>query len=212
MEIASTFAVNAPRFRTGRFVYRTLNTVLTRIFGRYGGVAVLEYAAALSPTLRRLYCASREPLVRAECDHFLIAEQIQIQDYEKVVMIGGGALPVTAIHWAGRFEGPIVVLEKNRLTTLLCKKLIRKLGLGNVQVVCQDGAAYEEYDNSIVLFSLHVTNKPLVVSRVLGCGDNKQAICVRVTGEERFDNDLVKWRTIMEYENFKVLSAMRDPG
>jgi hypothetical protein len=195
-----------------RFVYRILNKILLGLLGRNAGVAAVEYVASVWPALGRVYCGTREPLVRAECNFFLASDVFDVRDIQKVIVVGGGAVPVTAMHWAGRFDGPIVVLEKNRLTTMLCKRFVRKRGLQNIQVLCLDGEAYEDYDNSIVLFSLHVTNKAFIVDKVLAAGMGKSAVCVRISADEQLDSTAANWRTIEEYRNFKVVAATAGRG
>jgi hypothetical protein len=190
---------------TSRFVYRLLNKILLSVLGRNAGVAALEYAASVIPALGRVYCGTREPLVRAECDYFLTSDVLDFQCFHQVVMVGGGAVPVTAMHWAARFDGPVVVLEKSRLATMLCKRYVRKRGFQNIQVLCLNGKAYEEYDNSIVLCSLHVTKKTCIVRKLLADATGKSIIFVRISNGEQLGTGAVNWHTVAEFRNFKVL-------
>ena len=122
-------------------------------------------------------------------------------------MVGGGSVPATAIYWANRFDKPIVVLDKSRLSTRLGSRLLRKLGFGHVEFLRLEGEAYDGYSDSIVLLSLHLTNKQAVADRAVTCG-GRMAICVRVARNEKFDTNAARWDAVKKYADFDVFAAL----
>jgi len=187
----------------GSFYY-VLDGLLRGVFGEDRGVALLEYFASHLRPLGRVYRATREPLVRLECDYFLDRKQEESWRYEKVVMVGGGAMPVTAIHWANRYGGPIVVLEKDAKTARLTKRTLEKLNIGAPVVLCQDGNDYEDYEGSLVLTSLHVTEKAAMARRALNRG--AVGVCVRLGEDEECGLGNLDNETIKRFSTLRVIA------
>jgi hypothetical protein len=197
--------------KISRIVYRILSRVLVGTLGQNVGVAAVERVASMFPTLVQVYCGTREPVVRAESEFFLASDDLHLHDFQKVVVVGGGSIPVTAMHWASHFGGPIIVLERNRRTTTSCRRLVRKRRLKNIQVLRMDGEAYEDYDNSIVLFSLHVTDRAAIIEKMVATATGKSAVFVRVPNDESLDVDGVSWQTVKEFRQFRVVMAIIKP-
>jgi hypothetical protein len=190
--------------KTSLFVYHYVDKTLGTILGRDNGTAALEFVAALLPPLARIYCSRREPMVRSEFDFFLSREALRPGQFDQVVMVGGGTIPITAMYWASRCSLPVIVLEKGSITTRLCRMQLRRLGLKHVSVHCISGEDYGRYANSIVLISLHATGKLQIVKKVLESGEGRKAVCVRTTGPEELGDTGVGWVTVAQYRDFGV--------
>ena len=202
-------AAKETQSRSLLIAFGRVERLLGRLLGSDLGVGVFEFLCSFSPALTRLYCLSREPLLRAEYDCLASSPDglgRKGQEDLKVVMVGGGPVPATAIYWAERFDGPIFVLEQSSRSVRRSRKLLKKLGFENVEVVCTTGELYDGYANGIALLSLFLTNKMQIANRVLESA-GQQTVCVRVAHGEKFDMDPARWRTVKSTAAFKVMVA-----
>jgi len=193
--------------RSSLIAFERVGLLLARLLGGDRGVGVFEFLCSLSPALTRFYCLSREPLLRSEYDCMASSSGGLGQEGLKVVMVGGGPVPATAIYWAERFDGPIVVLEKSSRRVRRSRKLLERLGFKNVEVVCTTGESYDGYANSITLLSLFLTHKTQIADRALQSA-GRQTVCVRVRHGESFDADPSRWRTVKSTDSFEVVVAV----
>jgi hypothetical protein len=197
----------------GRFwwvVFRLLRNVSCAVFGKDAGIALLEYAASCVRPLTQVYCQTRAAVVQAEFDYFASLPGAGPDQFERIVMVGGGAVPVTAIYWACHCRRPIVVLEKVRLTTWFCRRLLRRMKLQNVEVRQINGEDYDGYGACIALVSLYATNKAAIVQKILTSGPGKKAIAMRMRPGEDFQSDSDQWLPIVEYDQFRVIGLFQE--
>jgi hypothetical protein len=193
-----------------RPVYRGTDRALHAILGRNTGVAALEFVSAFIPPFSKIYCATRERLVRPEFEFFQHQEVLRSEHFHKVVMVGGGAIPITAMYWASHCNLPVIVLEKGRITSRLCRRQLKRHGLKNASVLCVYGEDYDCYANSIVLISLHATNKSQIVSKVMESRADKKAISVRALKNEELDGIGIGWVIVRQYRDFDVKALITE--
>ena len=192
--------------RVSGLAFALLERLLIRVLGRNQGVGTLEALCSWVPSLTRLYCLSREPLLRVEYDHVAAELDGQTATRRKVVIVGGGTIPVTAIYWATRFDGRIIVLEKLPRTAQRSRQVLKRLGLEHLEVISTEGEAYDDYVDSVALLSLHLTNKLQIANRALE-SPGRQTVCVRVLPDDGFDSESTRWQTIQRYAEFSVCVA-----
>jgi hypothetical protein len=84
--------------------------------------------------------------------------------FDRVVLVGGGAIPYTALFARLRLNKPTFVIERNVACYLACLLLLRRLNLsGSIHVVRGDGERYSGYAHSLVIVPLHMCNKQEIV-------------------------------------------------
>lgn len=108
-----------------------------------------------------------------------LQEKVDISTIEKIVLVGGGAIPYTAIFF-NKIINPktFIIIEKDKLSSLAASRLLKRLNLYNFKVINMPGQDYSEYDNSLVIVALQVIGKQKIVNRILDrCYNN--ALIVR---------------------------------
>ena len=160
-----------------------------------------EYIVSLFPFLVKEYSLTREFIVFNELKYF----NFKIDNFKKLVMVGGGCLPFTPMFWAKYFTGPIVVLDKSKLATIISKRLIQKLGIKNVEILNLRGEDYDDYKDCIVLIGLHAEDKRMIIKKILENGDGNNVIFVRSFIDEQYNSLGKKWEVIEQNSNFHTL-------
>lgn len=125
-----------------------------------------ELIYSFSPYFYRRYFMHCKNIPANELKY--LQEQFDLNTIEKIVLTGGGAVPYTAIL-LNKIINPkvFVIIEKNKLASLAASRLLNKLNLKNFKVVNMQGEDYPEYDNSLVIVALQVTEKQRIIDKVL---------------------------------------------
>lgn len=108
-----------------------------------------------------------------------LLQHYNLNKIEKVIVVGAGAIPYTAIFFSKKLAKPIYVIEKNALAYFACSRLLRELRIDAITVIKGSGQLYCEYDNSLVIVSLHTHPKQKVLERVLGSNKHNQIVVIR---------------------------------
>lgn len=90
---------------------------------------------------------------------------------KKVLFIGGGPLPLTAILLAKDCEVDCDVIEKNKEYAILSEQVIKKLGIENIKVInieALDYGGYADYDLVIIsaLSQSNVLSKESLINQI----------------------------------------------
>ena len=102
-----------------------------------------------------------------------LQENCGVQAIKKIVLIGGGAIPYTAIFLNQIMNlKDFVIIEKNKISSLAAARLLKKLNLMNLKVVNMNGEDYSTYDNNLVIVSLQATGKQKIIDKILNEAGN----------------------------------------
>lgn len=113
-----------------------------------------------------------------EREFIYLSENCDLNTIDKVIIIGAGAIPYTAIFFAKQLNKPVYVIEKNPLASLACSNLLHKLNLKAVKVIKVSGQHYHDYANSLVIISLHASPKEKILEKVFNC-HNHNIVVIR---------------------------------
>jgi len=96
-----------------------------------------------------------------------LLNHFDLSKIDKVVVVGAGAIPYTAIYYGEKIRKPVYAIEKNILAYIACLRLLRRLRIGTIKVVRGTGQHYRDYGkNSLVIITLHTLSKQEVLDRV----------------------------------------------
>lgn len=98
----------------------------------------------------------------------------------RVVMVGCGQLPVTAIHFAEKSDvSEIICLDVVETSIAEAKKLIEHLGLKNIKFVLQSGAEYDYGDCDVIYIANMVRPKSDAIRQIIRTAKNRPQLIVR---------------------------------
>jgi hypothetical protein len=120
-----------------------------------------------------------QPISIPEKEFAYLSKHCDLNRIEKVIVVGGGAVPYTALFFAQKIDKPVYAIEKNVLAYLACLRLLRRLGISNIKVVKGSGQLYRDYGNSLVIITLHTISKQMVLERVIGGDKCGQIVVIR---------------------------------
>ena len=142
-----------------------------------------------------------------ELAHLL--QHYDLSKIEKIIVVGAGAIPFTALYLSKHLRKPAYALERNSITYHACRQLMRRMNARGVRVVKASGESFEEYENSLVIIVLQVCLKQSVMEKALRGGN---IVVVRVplanTGE-KFESIALKGRehTSVEHDSPSMISV-----
>lgn len=114
-----------------------------------------------------------------ESEFSFLSKHYDLTKIEKVIVVGAGAIPYTAIFFSQKIDKPVYAIEKNFLAYLACLRLLRRLKVEGITVIRGLGQFYRYYGNSLVIINLHTLSKQMVLERVTGNGNCNQIVVVR---------------------------------
>jgi len=183
-------------------IFKIMERALFILFDQKNAIVIEEYIVSFFPSLVKEYCLTRQPVVSNELRY---VDHYGIKKFEKVVIVGGGSAPFTAMYWANFFKGPIVVLDKSRSAKLFSEKLISKSNITNITILNQRGEDYNGYNNCIVIISLYAENKRGILEKIFENRRGNNMILLRSFFDEQFDSLSNKWEVIEQNSNFHTL-------
>jgi hypothetical protein len=98
---------------------------------------------------------------------------------EKVIVVGGGAIPYTAIFFSQKIAKPVYAIEKNVLVYFACLRLLRRLRIRNIKVIKGQGQLYSDYGRSLIIITLHTLTKQMVLERIVGNDKRGRIVVIR---------------------------------
>lgn len=137
-------------------------------------IDILEYYYSFSLKKTKEYIR----LQMKWCDNE--ASKVNWKRADRLLFIGAGSIPYTAIYFSRRLDNPICVLEKNWLACFLGRNVLRKLKMDNkIIYINQSSMEYKDYHKyDIVYIASYTINKFSTVKRVLRMA-KKVAIIIR---------------------------------
>jgi len=204
------FVISPPLRRGTPLILKGIERILFAVLDETRAVTVEEYMVSLFPSFALQYCLRRKSVVSNETRYL---SDLKTKDFKKVVIVGGGPAPFTALHWANVYCGPVVVLDKSGLAKLLSEKLVKRLGIKNIEILNVRGEDYKDYGNCIVSISLYAENKEMIVRRVLENREGNNVIFLRAFIDEACKS-FTKWKVIEQTSDFGtlVLGPLHSPA
>jgi hypothetical protein len=194
-----------------RRILGSIERILFTVLDEAAAITVEEYIVSFFPSFALLYCLRRKSVVSNEVGYL---SDFKSENFKKVVIVGGGPTPFTALHWANVYCGPVVVLDKSGLAKLLSEKLVKRLGIKNIEILNVRGEDYKDYGNCIVSISLYAQNKEMIVRRVLENKEGNNVIFLRAFIDEACKSFGKEWKVIAQKAHFHtlVLGPNRSPA
>lgn len=125
------------------------------------------------------FCKQWELMPEREFIH--LSQHYDLGSIQRVIVVGGGALPYTALYFSRHTRKPVYAIERNAASYLACLRLIRELKATDVSVIKESGELYRHYDSSLVIIVLHTRLKQDVLKKVL---NSKCIVVIRLPLEE----------------------------
>ncbi len=97
-----------------------------------------------------------------------LSEHYDLSKIEKIIVVGSGAVPYTALFFSKHFQKPTYAIERNAISYYACLRLLRRLKTNQIRLVREAGQLYRDYDNSLVIITLHTRLKQEVLDQALG--------------------------------------------
>lgn len=126
----------------------------------------------------------REWEVLPERELVYLSKHYDLSKIDKVVVVGAGAIPYTAIFFSQKIGKPVYAIEKNALAYFASLRLLRRLRIDTIKVVKGLGQLYRDYGNSLVIITLHTLSKKMVLEQVTGSDACIRIIVVRQPSAE----------------------------
>jgi ferredoxin len=115
-----------------------------------------------------------------EKEFIYLSNHFDLSKIDKVIVVGAGAIPYTAIYFSKKIHKPVYAIEKNILAYIACLKLLRRLKINTIKVVKGTGQLYQDYaKNSLVIITLHTLSKQMVLERVKGNAKYNGIVVIR---------------------------------
>ena len=127
---------------------------------------VTEIIYSLSPYFYKRYFTHWKIIPANELKY--LQESFDLCTIKKVVLLGGGAIPYTAIFLNNIIKPEVfVIVEKNKIAYFAASRLLKKLNLTNLKVVNVSAEDYSTNDNSLIIVALQATGKQRIVETIL---------------------------------------------
>jgi len=166
-----------------QIIFSTMETVLHTVIGQNNTIILKEHVASFFPKLVEKYCRARAPVILNEIEYL---NGVLENKFQKIVMVGGGPIPFTAIYLAKLHDVSIYVLERSRLAKIVSTRLIHRLGIKNVKILCSAGEDYDNYKDCVVIISLYAENKKIILEKILENGQRNNRILLRSFTDEDY--------------------------
>ena len=103
----------------------------------------------------------------------------KINKHSKVLIVGCGPFPSTAITIARETGAKIVAIDNKKLAVILARRYIAKLGLKTVVICCGDGKIFPAKDFDVAIINSSVTPRRGVLCNVLRSSERNSIIVCR---------------------------------
>ncbi|OIJ22066.1 hypothetical protein BKP45_05165 [Anaerobacillus alkalidiazotrophicus] len=135
---------------------------------------ILEKALSNSVPLALLLQKYYEPIVRKE------VRLGEIKEKDRVICIGGGALPWTAIEIAKQSGANVEVIDCDQRAVKLAKKFLKLLKLDDqVKVSLGDGQTIDASKYSVAHIALQASPQDKILKHLLECSQTNTRILIR---------------------------------
>ena len=186
-----------------------LETALRAVMGTNNAITLKEHIASFFPKWVEKYCRARAPVILNEIEY---ARGALENKFQKIVIVGGGPIPFSAIYLARIHDGPIFVLEKLRSAQILSTRLVHRLKLKNVKILHGLGEDYEGYKDCVVIITLYAVNKKDILEKILGNGQRNNLVLLRSFFDEDYDYLGREFQVIEHGPNVRTLVIPAGPA
>ncbi len=114
-----------------------------------------------------------------EKEFIYLSENYDLNKIDRIVVIGGGAIPYSAIFFNRQLQKPTYVIERNRLAYFACSRLIHRLNLKSLKVIKGSAENFHDYINSLIIISLHTHIKQKILEHILKRSNHNNIIIIR---------------------------------
>jgi precorrin-6B methylase 2 len=121
----------------------------------------------------------REWEVLPEIELVFLSKRYDLSKIDKVVVVGAGAIPYTAIFFSQRINKPVYAIEKNVLAYFASLRLLRRLKISTIKVVHGLAQLHHDYGNSLIIITLHTLSKQMVLDQVMGSDRGSRIVVIR---------------------------------
>lgn len=136
----------------------------------------------------------------------------KISEEDRVLIIGGGPFPCTAIQIANKTNANIHIIDKDPIAVDLASDLIKKLSLDNqIHITCTRGQEVDTSEYSVIHIAQQVSPKEAVLSNLL----KKTKIGTRIllrSKEKGLDNFYKKQGSISNIIKYKDIKQGKFTG
>ena len=172
----------------------------------------IEIVYSFIPYLYRSYLTRYKHIPANELEY--LKGKIDISTIEKIVLVGGGAIPYTAIFFNKIIKPKVfIIIEKDKLSSLAASRLLKRLNLYNFKVINMPGEDYSGYDDSLVIVALQVTEKQKIVNRILDKSNNtliiRQPLRENTRMFESISSHRPNYMTIEQKPDFESMVLIR---
>lgn len=110
-----------------------------------------------------------------------LRRHVFLDKIRKVVVVGAGALPYTAVFFARKLGCPVFGLEESPFCCLAALRSLHSLNAKgcDVRVVRLSGENYTDYRDALVIINLQVRRKNMVLQQVLKYGNASTSMVIR---------------------------------
>lgn len=123
----------------------------------------------------------QKQLPKRELAH--LSRHYDLRRIKKVVVVGAGAIPYTALIISEEIKKPVFAVERNAISYFACLRLLNRLKASKVRAIRATGQLYDSYENSLVIITLHTRLKQEVMHRALT--SNSIVVVRQPLGESR---------------------------
>ena len=135
----------------------------------------IEYLAGRSRLVYALMGLYYKSIIRQE------AHLAGISSKDKILCIGGGPCPYTAILLHKLTGAPVTVIDNNRFCVQKSLGLIKRLNLQDeIKVLCSEGENIDCHGFSVIHLAMQISPKEKVLKRLLGDAQEGAKILVRM--------------------------------
>ncbi len=113
-----------------------------------------------------------------------LSQHYDLSSIEKVIVVGAGAVPFTALYFSRQLRKPVYAIERNPISYFACLRLVRRLNATGISVVKESGELYRGYENSLVVIVLHTRLKQHVLDKAMA-GNSIVIVRVPLTENKR---------------------------
>lgn len=114
-----------------------------------------------------------------------LSQHYDLSSIERVIVVGAGAVPYTALFFSRRLSKPVYAIERNAISYYACSRLVRRLNAASISVVKESGELYRGYENSLVIIVLHTRLKQGVLDKAMA-GNSIVVVRVPLTENRSF--------------------------
>jgi len=136
-------------------------------------VQLLEKGWTISPIMQEIYSYPYKKIVKRE------AQLAEIKHGERILSLGCGAIPFTAIFLREITGNPVTALDVDPVALEKAETLLKKRGLRNITLKLGNGASIDLSEYSVVVTALQVEPKKEILNNFFGTAPKGARLVMR---------------------------------